>query len=708
MAMYAWHQRPAIDNLMNLYGEKVDGQFGNSRTVKELSSVANQLGRRRTLCEAFGAGGWDLRFEDMKRIGDWLLVLGVNTLNEHLSYITIRGTRKRDHPQSFSYHEPWWKSYHVMAEYFTRLSAATSHGRQVNRILVLEPTTTAWMYQPDRSTQKQMMDVGERFQQLVNALERAQVEYDLGCEDIIARHGSVERDGHTSSESASGTPWFVVGKCRYDTVVLPPLTENLNSETAKLLEEYASAGGRVLCCGPAPVRIDGRLADRAKRAAENPGWKEVDATELPGILGELDGDDFSIHRTEGDQGILFHQRRCLDDGQLLLLVNTSIEHASSGKIQSALKGAQEWLPLTGGVRPYPFSTDGDGIKLGFDLPPCGSLLLFFSNGGLASVEDRETTTTALEPTGPLAIKRLGANVLTLDFVDVTAGEETKERLYSYNATQFVFQKTGMDRNPWDHAVQFRDEIISTKFAKDSGFEAVYRFSIEQQVPDGLEIVIERPDLYKITCNGQTVDAKPGEWWLDRAFGRIDLADVARVGENTVSIKASPMTVFHEIEPAYVLGDFALRSTDSGYAIVPPRPMALGAWNEQGLPFYAQGVAYAQKYEIARLSGRYVVLLGSWYGSVAEVRVNGQSAGHVVSQPWEVYVTDQIRSGPNTIEVRVIGTLKNTLGPHHGKPVLGKAWPWDFRQAPSAGPPAGANYHTVRYGLFEPPVMENRR
>jgi len=708
MAMYAWHQRPAIDNLMNLYGEKVDGQFGNSRTVKELSSVANQLGRRRTLCEAFGAGGWDLRFEDMKRIGDWLLVLGVNTLNEHLSYITIRGTRKRDHPQSFSYHEPWWNSYHVMAQYFTRLSAATSHGQQVNRILVLEPTTTAWMYQPDRSTQKQMMDVGERFQQLVNALERAQVEYDLGCEDIIARHGSVERDGHTSSESASGTPWFVVGKCRYDTVVLPPLTENINSQTAKLLAKYSSGGGRVLCCGPPPERIDGCLADQAKRTAENTGWKEVDVTALPAILGELDGDDFAIHRTEGDQGILFHQRRCLDDGQLLLLVNTSIEHVSSGEIRSALKGVQEWLPQTGGERPYPFSVDRDGIKLDFKLPPCGNLLLLLSNEPLSPAKDRETIWSSVNPTGPMTIERLGPNVLTLDFVDVTAGGETKEKLYCYSATQFVFQKNGMDKNPWDHAVQFRDEIISTKFPEESGLEAVYHFSIEQQIPEGLQIVIERPDLYRITCNGQPVAAKPGQWWLDRAFGRIDLSGVAQVGENMVRINASPMTVFHEIEPAYVIGDFALRPTDAGYAIVPPRPVALGAWNKQGLPFYAEGVAYSQQYKIARPDGRYVVLLTSWYGSVAEVLVNGQSAGHVVSLPWEVDVTDQVKSGMNTIQVRVIGTLKNTLGPHHGKPVLGKAWPWDFRQAPSAGPPAGTKYHTVRYGLTQPLVLVNRR
>ena len=102
MAMYAWHQRPAIDCLMNQYAEHTHGQFGNARMPRELSSVANQLGMKRTLCEVYGAGGWDLRFEDMKRIGDWLEVLGVNTLNQHLSYVTLRGARKRDHPQSFS------------------------------------------------------------------------------------------------------------------------------------------------------------------------------------------------------------------------------------------------------------------------------------------------------------------------------------------------------------------------------------------------------------------------------------------------------------------------------------------------------------------------------------------------------------------------------------------------------------------------------
>ena len=114
----------------------------------------------------------------------------------------------------------------------------------------------------------------------------------------------------------------------------------------------------------------------------------------------------------------------------------------------------------------------------------------------------------------------------------------------------------MERNPWDSAVQFKDELISRKFPADSGFEAFYRFQIEGTVPTNLAIVIERPDLYTITCNGQPVTARLNDWWLDKAFGRVAIASAVRVGENVFSLKASPFTMFHELEPAYLLGDFS--------------------------------------------------------------------------------------------------------------------------------------------------------
>jgi hypothetical protein len=58
-----------------------------------------------------------------------------------------------------------------------------------------------------------------------------------------------------------------------------------------------------------------------------------------------------------------------------------------------------------------------------------------------------------------------------------------------------------------------------------------------------------------------------------------------------------------------------------------------------------------------------------------------------------------------VEVVVIGTLKNTLGPHHAGTGVGSAWPGMFHQGPAQGPPPGNAYHTLSYGLFEPFVLK---
>ncbi len=245
----------------------------------------------------------------MKRIGDWLEVLGVNTLNQHLTYVTLRGARKRDHPQSFSYHEPWWEAYHVSAEYFARLSLALSQGEQINRVLVLEPTTTAWMYQGDKA---KLSEIGDSFFKLLMALEAAQIEYDIGDEDVIARHGSV--DGRQ----------LRIGNRTYRQVVLPPLIENLNSQTKAFLDQVGTA-----VTGTLPERVDGAASNTSAglaRIALPADWMhKVERHREPSSRTTRRRTASRIERTPGDQGILFHHRRQLADGQILFLVNTSID-----------------------------------------------------------------------------------------------------------------------------------------------------------------------------------------------------------------------------------------------------------------------------------------------------------------------------------------------------------------------------------------------
>ncbi len=689
MAMNAWQQRPGIDILMNQYSETVHAQFGNVRAVKELASVANQLGRARTLCEAYGAGGWDLRFEDMKRIGDWLYVLGVNTLDQHLSYVSLRGARKRDHPQSFSYHEPWWEAYHVSAEYFTRLTLALSKGQQVNPVLLIEPTTTAWMHNSAGNNPPELEQIGETFQKLVVALAKDQVEYDIGDEDILARNGSV-----TGS-------LLCVGQRDYATVVVPPLTENLDSKTMELLEQFLKAGGVVLSCSEPVERVDGEKSGRGMALAKMKGWRQIDTSALAGSLADRNRDGFVIRRGFDDKGILFHHRRKLTDGEVLFLVNTSIESPSEGTIESIAHGVERWDPETGRIAAYPFEATSEGVRTSYRLPPSGSLLLFLSRDKRNPAPPQLENPVTISLEGAPTIRRNAPNVLVLDYLDVTAGGETTKDSYFYQAAQFAFKQNGMARNPWDSAVQFRDELINKKFPPGSGFEAAFHFQIDGRVPAEIFAVVERPDLYTIECNGKSVRVVPGAWWLDKSFGKIDISKAAVAGENILVLKASPFTVFHEIEEVYILGDFALRPMEHGFAIVPESGLRFGAWNSQGCPFYAEGVGYTQKYNLDKSAGKYRISLGKWYGSVAKATVNGRLAGYITSPPWECDITDLVHSGENTIEIVAFGTLKNTLGPHHGNPSLGTAWPAMFQKAPYPGPPAGDQYSTVGYGLFEP-------
>jgi hypothetical protein len=59
----------------------------------------------------------------------------------------------------------------------------------------------------------------------------------------------------------------------------------------------------------------------------------------------------------------------------------------------------------------------------------------------------------------------------------------------------------------------------------------------------------------------------------------------------------------------------------------------------------------------------------------------------------------LKPGKNEVTVAVIGTLKNTLGPFHNAPPLGRAWPGQFQQGAKGGRPAGKDYSVVGYGLF---------
>lgn len=671
MAMYAWHQVPGIDMLFNQFNEGVNAQFGNVRSVKELSSVANQFGRRRTLSETYGGAGWELRFEDMKRLGDWQAALGVNMMNQHLSFQTLLGARKYDYPQSFTYHTPWWPHYHVLAQYFHRLSLALSAGEQYNSILIIEPTTSAWLYSGPRANAR-MMQLGTEFQAYITDLEHRQVEYDLASENIL------------KSRAKLNGKQLTVGGRTYSTVILPPGTENLDKATAFLLDQYRSNGGRLISLGAESLSVDGKPG--AFHAPRTSG-AQLDNPQLKTLQADL----------------LFHQRRRLPEGELWFFANSSLEKPARATFQSAGRSIDQLDLFTGAIRPYPAKPASPGVEFSVDLPPAGSVLLMVRNAaGAAPAPAPQRTAETVAPASPLTITRTQPNAIRLDYLDLTIQGQTDRGLYFYQAQDKAYKAHGFtEGNPWNVAVQYQTSILDRdKFPASAGFSATYWFDVDSALnPATLKAVVERPALWKVSVNGATVEANKGQWWLDKGFGVYSIGARVKPGRNSITIQTSPMSVHSELEPVYLTGDFSAIPQQQGFLLAAPKPVSLGPWKQQGLPFYSWSVSYSAKYEL-RAGASCKVSLGRWEGTVAEVKVNGKPAGIIGWQPYELDVTPLVRNGENTVEVIVTGSLKNLLGPHHGKINRGITGPGAFRNAPSPQPPGDA-YDQLPYGLMEP-------
>jgi hypothetical protein len=299
------------------------------------------------------------------------------------------------------------------------------------------------------------------------------------------------------------------------------------------------------------------------------------------------------------------------------------------------------------------------------------------------------------------VRRLEPNVLTLDYCDLKIGNQTENGLYYYRAGERVFKHFGLGTNPWNAAVQYNTNVLDkNSFPPDSGFELTYHFTVDGlQDRATLRAVIERPNLWTVALNGKPLAPRPGEWAFDRAFGVYDIGPSARDGENTLTLTARPMSIHHEVEPVHITGDLGVSAQAKGFKLVPTAPLALGPWKTQGLPFYPAEVAYAREFPSKGRRARYLVRLGRWSGTVAEVRVNGASAGVIGWQPYECEITSLVKPGNNRVEVIVTGSLKNRQGPHHGKPNPGLVSPGSFRSAPETQPP-GDSYQLLDYGLLE--------
>ena len=699
-AFYIWHQQPGIDMLGNrLEKDGLGGQFGNDRAVRELRSAANQAGRIRTLSETYGGGGWEMNFEEQKRLVDWQCVLGVNFVNQHLSYYSLNGVRKFDYPPSFSYHEPWWDQYKLMGDYIGRVSMAMSAGEQMNQTLVLQPTTSAWMYFSRKVKNSSINGIRNGFKNFVYRMEQQHLEYDLGSEYVIKTLGSVNGDK------------FTVGRRDYSLVVIPAEMENMDVSTFELLADYLKKGGAILSFRRNILRVDGEISSAVNELADSfpEQWIFKVNLEDPVALNMLGSDAFEM-KDQSQNGMLYHQRRILADGQLLFVANSHKTKSASAEL--SVKGTYVIkLDLVSGEEySYPSRKENGKASFHIDLDPVGSALFMITDKKPEHLKEYRLPTTGklVAGNGEVKVERESDNIMMINYLDLLSSQSDKKEIYFMDGLIGLFNENGIEMgNPWQHKIQYKKDYLAldSLFDSGSGFEASYHFEINENLGEtamnSIRAVVERPELWQVHINGQEVLKQEDSFWIDKDFPVFALGAYLKTGKNTLTLKAPRMHILAEVMPVYLLGDFLVQPGNKGFEITGGDISELGSWSEAGLPFYSQKVAYSQNFNVSKTAYTfYKVRMNNWNGSVSEVWVNGKPAGVISWQPNELDVTSWLIDGENEVVVKVTGSLKNTFGFFYNSNDNWIFGPHSWNEAPEKIPPA-SEYFLMDYGLFEP-------
>ncbi|MCX8171471.1 MAG: glycosyl hydrolase [Candidatus Bathyarchaeota archaeon] len=628
MPHYEYQHVPGIDHLgMHVWGSLL--------TAKQVSSVANQLEKRRVLCETYGCTGNYPSFADRKWIGDWLYAMGVNLLNHHLVPYSMRGRRKRDYGLNFHWSQPWWKYNRIIEDYFARLSYMLSIGRRVVNVLMIHPIGSAWAAFSPLNVSK-VRELNDLLMALLRSLLSLHVDFDLGDETLMAKYGGV-KDGK-----------LLVGKMSYDAVIIPP-SLTLEESTVKLLQRFVESGGKLIAISPKPFLVGGERSekimdllnkavnvDRIDKASINEALKNIPRPIM------IEGDE------EGD--ILYHLRLDEESGLLILfLANTSREKPHSIRLFiDGLFKVEEWDAISGERRIHPSEATCGKTTWSINLEPVGSALFILSPSIQLTAGSAEKWIKICEKTvnGAWKIRRLNPNILVLDYCRYRVKGAWSNLMPVWRAHNSIVQNG-----------------LGSRFSLRFEFESDIDFKDKS-----LYLVVEKPECFKIHVNGVKVESKPSGYWLDWNFPMISVSELVGKGLNIIELEGI-VELEPELENIYLMGDFGVKADAKGSSkiIEEPSSVDLGDLCQVGYPFYAGEIELIKNISLEKPEGSKVILrLEGLNSSLAIVYVNGEEAGKAILPPYEVDITRLLKTGENEIKLRLVGNLRNALGPLHYK------------------------------------------
>lgn len=660
MPHYEYMDIPGMDCLCR--------ELASIQCEMQLSSVANQLGKKQILSETFALCGWDVSFEDLRRIYEHQMVHGINYLCQHLEGYTLRGIRKRDYPATLFKQQPWWSDYKKFNDTVSRIGMLIAEGRVEHEVLVMHSADGAWAgfdihnnSNAERLTKAMVEDTMRR-------LEQGQIQYHLGDSTVMKRHARVENGR------------IVIGTQKYSVAVIPAC-DCLSDTAFEIIRELKAQGGTVIFNGEVPYMLNGKrtdvIADFAAGCIHTTPSTLVDA--IPEGCRKI---RLKYNGCGSDKPIITAVRR-FDEQKMTMyyLVNPTDECCNvTATVKAA--SASAFNAVTGDETPVVFSKNGNSIAI--ECTVCGN------NSAVLFAYDEDIRTSAQKADRKLlpldCLKGewkayASDNTLTLDYCDVYFDGELKYRQLPVSDVQ-------------EKALAYGRSVKT---------ETVFTFDVREAEMSVLDLVVETPEIFKISVNGQPVEKNVKGYFCDSSFKVIDIKNHIKCGLNEISLtcdfvqsdevyenykkslvfesEKNKLSYDMEIEAIYIKGDFAVRTDEKFehiekrgirtngrfYITSAPKTLSDGSIAEQGYPFFAGEMTFKRTVtlsadEVENRSVRFSKLCST----VTKVKVNGSEAGEIMWKPYEVDLSGLLKTGENEIEITVTGNLRNLLGPFHLK------------------------------------------
>ncbi len=626
-------------------------------TAKQCQSAVHQYGREGMLSELYGVTGWAFDFRGHKFQGDWQAALGVTVRVPHLSWVSMKGSAKRDYPASISYQSAWYREYPYIEDHFARLNTALTRGTPRVRVGVIHPIESYWLaFGPSESTAAKRQELEENFENVIKWLLGGQIDFDFISESLLPEQYAPSDDGKLH-----------VGEMAYSAILLPG-PDTIRSTTVQILEAFAKQGGKLVVAGNPPKYVDAAISDGGVRLAAL--GERVSLTSV-GILDALESQrDLRILTDKGTPctDYIYQMRQ---DGAVQWLFVARVarppvegdnkDDADSPKtLILRLKGKKKptlYDTLTGEICPVAYEIRGNMTEIPYTFYPSDSLLLCLEEATEGKyvaerVEKKPTYTLDLRRKMPFSLAE--PNVLVLDMPEwAEEGGEWQPREEIMRLDRAIRLKYGLpkadggDVQPWVLNEQKPAMHIRLRFAFQSSVAVPCRLAFEEA--------------REILFNGESVPIVKDGYFTDKRIYTTKLPNIKK-GRNVLEILA-PLGKRTSLENYFLLGEFGVRTEGTEARVTAlSRTLAFGDITDKGLPFYGAGLTYRIPLDIEKESNL-AVAVEHYKGALVGVRLDGAEAGKIVFAPYRLTLPD-LKPGHHVLELTVYLTRVNSFGSLH--------------------------------------------